>query len=109
MLNEKYSFRYSIAQKIIFFCLLLTKPAWGQVVPDGTTPTPEPGSCLTICVVTGGTIAGENLFHSFSQFSIPDGGLIRFDHDPTVGNIFARVTGEGIVSNINGFISTGFL
>ncbi|MGD1854071.1 MAG: filamentous hemagglutinin N-terminal domain-containing protein [Leptolyngbyaceae cyanobacterium] len=77
----------------------------GQIIPDGTTDTPNPGLCTVGCTITGGTIssAGTNLFHSFEQFLVPNGSVVTFDHDPAVINILARVTG-GNVSMIDGLL-----
>ena len=50
---------------------------------------------------------GTNLFHSFSQFSVPTGGSATFDliNTPNISTVFSRVTG-GTVSNIDGLIQT---
>ncbi len=56
-------------------------------------------------VVTDGQQLGENLFHSFEQFSVPRGGSVRFDHSPSVAAIFSRVTGHG-PSHIEGRLMT---
>ncbi|MBD2489076.1 S-layer family protein [Aulosira sp. FACHB-615] len=72
-----------------------------QVVSDNTLKTDVNGNYT----ITNGTLVGNNLFHSFSQFSIPTGGSVVFNNPTTVQNIFARVTG-GSVSNIDGTIST---
>jgi filamentous hemagglutinin family protein len=76
--------------------------AIAQVIPDGTlsTTVTQSGNNFTI---TNGNQVGTNLFHSFSQFSVPTGGSAFFNNATTIQNIFARVTG-GNISNIDGLI-----
>src|SRR5262249_14906035 len=63
------------------------------------------------CVITGGTRAGTNLFHSFGQFSVGPGDIAIFQNTqlngafPSTSNILARVTGN-IRSDIFGTIRT---
>ena len=52
----------------------------------------------------GTTVGGRNLFHSFNRFDVPDGGSANFLNDPTIVNIFSRVT-AGNQSVIQGLIS----
>ncbi|OYD95260.1 filamentous hemagglutinin [Nostoc sp. 'Peltigera membranacea cyanobiont' 210A] len=80
--------------------------AIAQVTSDGTTNTivnPN-GNNFTIL---NGIEKGNNLFHSFSNFSVPTGGSASFDliNTPNISTIFSRVTG-GSVSNIDGLIRT---
>lgn len=80
-------------------------PARAQVSSDGklsTTVTSSDGSNFTI---ENGDRAGGNLFHSFSQFSVPNGGSAVFQNPVDVQNIISRVTG-GAISNIDGLIRT---
>ena len=107
MLSKRCGFKVWLVSKVILSTLLLPRVVLGQVVPDGTTPTPDPGSCLPSCTVTGGTAdsISTNLFHSFDQFSIPEGGVLTFDHSPAIRNIITRVTG-GDASTINGSLRT---
>jgi filamentous hemagglutinin family protein len=74
-----------------------------QVTPDGTLNTTVSPSNHNFTILNG-TQQGNNLFHSFSQFSIPTGGSALFENGVNVQNIFARVTG-GTISNIDGIIS----
>ncbi|MBW4547992.1 MAG: S-layer family protein [Symplocastrum torsivum CPER-KK1] len=80
--------------------------AWGQVTSDNSLgsessliTSPTPGTFQ----IEGGATRGTNLFHSFSEFSVPTLGIAYFNNTSEIQNIFSRVTG-GSVSNINGLI-----
>uniref|UniRef100_A0ACD5GN60 Uncharacterized protein n=1 Tax=Desertifilum tharense IPPAS B-1220 TaxID=1781255 RepID=A0ACD5GN60_9CYAN len=65
------------AQRILSLGVLLVVSdiAQAQIIPDGslnTTVIPN-GDRFTIL---NGTSAGNNLFHSFQQFSVPTGGAV---------------------------------
>jgi filamentous hemagglutinin family protein len=81
-------------------------PAIAQVTSDGTTNTivKPNGNNFTIL---NGINKSSNLFHSFSNFSVPTGGSASFDliNTPNITTIFSRVTG-GNISNIDGLIRT---
>ena len=82
--------------------VLQSNRATAQVTPDGTTNTTvnADGNDFTI---QQGDRAGSDLFHSFSEFSVPTGGEAFFDNAADVVNIFSRVTG-GNISNIDGLL-----
>jgi filamentous hemagglutinin family protein len=82
--------------------------AIAQVTSDGslTTPTLVPPSINgKDFLINNGTRSGNNLFHSFSQFSIPTTGSAIFNNATDIQNIFSRVTGSQ-VSNIDGILKT---
>ncbi|BAY89004.1 MULTISPECIES: beta strand repeat-containing protein [unclassified Tolypothrix] len=75
---------------------------YAQVTPDGSLGTVVNGS--SNYHITEGTRVGNNLFHSFSQFSISTGSSASFDNATDIQNIFSRVSGSNI-SHIDGLIS----
>lgn len=68
-----------------------------QIIPDGTTSTTvnEDGNNFTI---EQGDRVGDNLFHSFNEFSVPTLGAAVFNNAGDIANIFSRVTGGSISS-----------
>lgn len=81
------------------------QPIAAQVIPDRTLSAGERSQVTgdANAQIDGGARRGGNLFHSFSQFSVPTGGSAYFNNATDVQNIFNRVTG-GSVSNIDGVI-----
>ncbi|MBD1857956.1 MULTISPECIES: filamentous hemagglutinin N-terminal domain-containing protein [Leptolyngbya] len=83
--------------------VISVESAIAQVIPDGSLPTSVTSPNNLNFTIDGGTRNGNNLFHSFGQFSIPTGGSALFNNATDIQNIFSRVTG-GTVSNIDGLI-----
>ncbi len=85
----------------------LQTPAYAQrVIEDGTLPTSVNSTDnlnFTIDSINNKNRVGNNLFHSFKEFSIPTGGSAVFNNSTDVVNIINRVTG-GNISDINGLI-----
>lgn len=102
-----------ISQKMVFRPLMIAASAFGlglfasssvkaQILTDGTVST-EVNNSDNVSEITGGTRAGNNLFHSFQEFSVSAGNTAFFNNAADIGNIISRVTG-GSISNIDGLI-----
>ncbi|MBD2417543.1 S-layer family protein [Anabaena cylindrica FACHB-243] len=86
--------------------LLWSRGALAQVTSDGTTNTIVNANGNNFNILNG-IEKGNNLFHSFGNFSVPTGGSATFDltNTPNITTIFSRVTG-GNISHIDGLIQT---
>lgn len=99
----------SLERSLMLLCwvgALTGTPAAAQITPDSslsTTVTQSGSQSGSIFTIDQGDRAGPNLFHSFSQFSVPTGGAAIFNNATDVQNIFSRVTG-GNISQIDGVI-----
>ncbi|MBE9168135.1 filamentous hemagglutinin N-terminal domain-containing protein [Pleurocapsales cyanobacterium LEGE 06147] len=83
--------------------LIVHQPVRAQIAPDGTLSTTVNSIGGSIFIINDGDRAGGNLFHSFSEFSVPTNGGALFNNALDVQNIINRVTG-GSVSDIDGLI-----
>ena len=78
--------------------------AYAQITPDSTLPINSNIQKIDNTIkIEGGTTAGSNLFHSFSEFSLTTGSTADFDNSLNIQNIISRVTGKSL-SNIDGLI-----
>ncbi len=82
--------------------------AIAQIAGDDTLPTnSQVTESNNIRIIEGGTSVGNNLFHSFKEFSVKDGTTAEFRNTEGVQNIISRVTGKS-VSNIEGIIKAKY-
>ncbi|MEH2244248.1 S-layer family protein [Nostoc sp.] len=98
---------------IFLLCLAEFSPTQAQNVPiaDMTLPVNSVVSPPkdNITTITGGTVAGRNLFHSFQQFNIDEAQKADFvSPSAAIENILIRVTG-GSRSQIMGTLGTSGL
>ena len=84
------------------FACLFVSPVSAQVTTDGTVNT-QVNTNGNVSEITGGQTRGDNLFHSFQDFSVPTNNEAFFNNADGIANIFSRVTG-GNISNIDGLI-----
>ena len=91
-----------LGMSFISSIFLISAVANAQVVPDGTTSTTVDGDGSDF-TINQGDRSGNNLFHSFQDFSVPNGGSATFNNADSIQNIFSRVTG-GNISQIDGLL-----
>ena len=86
---------------VFFGSIHLKSSLLAQVIPDRTLSNENsivnPNAIIKdtrVDLIEGGAIRGDNLFHSFRNFNIPDGGNIYFATPDNIANIITRVTGN---------------
>lgn len=92
------NYPYAIALSVLGITLGLSSlPILAQIIPDrslgseSSRVSPIDGRNERI---DGGAIRGSNLFHSFQDFSIPEGRGAYFSNPAAIQTIFSRVTGN---------------
>jgi large exoprotein involved in heme utilization and adhesion len=64
----------------INLCVLIPRTVCAQaIIPDSSQGTIVTTTNSQDFVISGGQVAGRNLFQSFDRFSVPTGGSARFD------------------------------
>jgi filamentous hemagglutinin family protein len=103
-MNRAHQKAWKVTSTIVS-ALLCTQPLAAQVIPDNTLAAPERSQVTgnPNFQIDGGARRGGNLFHSFSEFSVPTGGSAYFNNAADIENILTRITG-GSVSTIDGLI-----
>lgn len=98
-----------IISSVYLSCLVTSSLVQAQISPDNTLPT-NVNQLGKVFEITGGAQAGNNLFHSFKEFSVPNGSEAFFRNATTasnITNIISRVTG-GSISIIDGLIKENY-
>jgi filamentous hemagglutinin family protein len=80
------------------------QPSGRVPIADNTLGTQVSGNNNNL-TITGGINRGQNLFHSFQDFSVPINGAVVFVNPVGNQSIITRVTGN-LFSDINGNINT---
>jgi filamentous hemagglutinin family protein len=85
------------------FWSAIARGTLAQIIPDkslgneGSIVTPNTTVKDALAdLISGGAVRGNNLFHSFSEFNIPDGGRVYFANPDGIANILTRVTGNNL-------------
>ncbi|WP_019505748.1 S-layer family protein [Pleurocapsa sp. PCC 7319] len=107
MIRIKYlAINKAIALGAIAFCdLYAQNSVQAQVIEDNTLSTEVNSENNRDFTVNAGDQRGNNLFHSFREFSIPNNGSVFFNNAISIQNIITRITGSSI-SEINGLIQS---
>ena len=82
-------------QFVTLLLLLADRPAIAEVKPDASLEINSQVKIQeNIQLIEGGTRSGNNLFHSFTEFSVPNNVTAHFNNAVYLQNIFTRITGK---------------
>jgi len=84
------------------YLIAVSEISLAQVTSDQSVNT-QVNQNDSLVEITGGEARGENLFHSFQDFSLITGNEAFFNNATDIANIISRVTGNS-VSSIDGLI-----
>ncbi|MEM8832502.1 MAG: filamentous hemagglutinin N-terminal domain-containing protein [Cyanobacteria bacterium P01_G01_bin.19] len=101
---SSYQFKISTLAVLGLGSVCTCSSVKAQIIDDRTTNT-KIEIDQDVSHIMGGIETGNNLFHSFKQFSVAADKVANFDRSFHIENIFARVTG-GSISQIDGLIQT---
>ncbi len=109
-MNSKYLFSSLTAIGIVSFAPITRAQTYQPsnripVADNSRIGTQVVGTTNNNFTITGGVNLGQNLLHSFTDFSVPTGGGATFDNSLGKQSIITRVTG-GNFSDINGLVNT---
>ncbi|QLE59448.1 S-layer family protein [Nostoc sp. TCL26-01] len=96
----------SLALAVSGVMAVSTQSVIAQITQDSTLPNNSQVTLQDkVIIIEGGTRVGNNLFHSFKDFSVPSLTTAEFKNTDNVINIISRVTGNSI-SHIDGILKT---
>jgi filamentous hemagglutinin family protein len=82
---------------------LFTHPVSAQITPDHSLGNESSIVTPNVKVkdapaelISGGAVRGNNLFHSFAEFNVSEGGRVYFSNPDGIANILTRVTGNNL-------------
>ena len=105
-MKKKRSYLVGKASLLVSLVAIASRsPAHAQIIPDSTLSTTVTSPDNQNFVIENGDRTGNNIFHSFSDFSIPTNGSAIFNNAADIENIFGRITG-GNASDIDGLIQS---